>query len=313
VSCARPCARSRAHTNGLPVALELRRVGVGPRPWSAAPGAGADAMERKGRQRKVRLPLPWQLRSKAEVRLCALDESKGTGRIKGDGTNQRGRESLIVEYKTPVPFDSSNRENIMSRYLENVTFPHIRRELNTVLAAAAFEPFENAEWVRYWGWKADNLYITVDTKRAFSFNCQIWAAPWPENDELGLDQSFDCVTLPWALGKADGEFKVPVLPMFRRSFQREIVDAVKAEAMQWFDRRSTPTACLDGFRSNPNRNVDSPAFRHLARYVASLPAELENVACLVDPPVPPPDDYHMALFVPPSRRAMQHGRRDLRP
>jgi hypothetical protein len=190
----------------------------------------------------------------------------------------------------------------MAWFLDNYTLPHIQEELDQILADAVFKPFRRAQWVRYWGWKSDHLYITKDTRQRFSFNCEVWAAPWPENDELGIGRSFDGITLPWMLNKPGGEFHVPTIPFFLPKFRADIIESIRTVAIDWFDRCDTPAKSLAVCRSRPYESLTSPAFKHLVRYVGFLPKELENVACLVDPPAPLHNDYQRDLFIPPSRQ-----------
>jgi hypothetical protein len=190
----------------------------------------------------------------------------------------------------------------MGLYLENYTLPHIRAELNAVLEAAMFKPLNKAEWVRYWGWKSDHIYITRDTRRSFSFNCVAWAAPWTENEKTEFDNSFDIVTLPWIIGKPGGEFKVPFWPSSIERFRSEIIRSFKNDALRWFDRFQTPKMSLAAARANQTMAKDSPAFQGLAEYVASLPPELDNMACLSYPAGPIHDERRRRLFLPPSQR-----------
>ncbi len=185
--------------------------------------------------------------------------------------------------------------------LDKFTLPHIEKELDAILRESAFVRYQPERWIRYWGWKTDDFYITEDTPKAFSMNCQVWAAPWPRGDN-GPPIDFNVVTLPRLVGSLYGKFDVPVLPIFRDRLHREIVNAVRKEGMEWFGTCDTPRKSLDAFRNNPNRNPNSPAFVQLTHYAEALPRELESVACLLEPSVPIFDPDLRAIFIPPSRR-----------
>jgi hypothetical protein len=192
----------------------------------------------------------------------------------------------------------------MAMRLEDFTLPHIEARLNQILAEALFTPFKKGQWVRYWGWKSDYIYVTFDTSDSFSFNCHVYAAPWPENDQIGIDRSFDIETIPWLLNKPRGKFEVPWWSSKIPAFRDEIVYAFESVTMEWFTHCDTPQRALGAHFASPHVNKVSPAAQHLVKYVRFLPKELENIACLVDVPAPLHDPYQRRLFIPPSRRGI---------
>jgi hypothetical protein len=160
----------------------------------------------------------------------------------------------------------------------------VAERLDHLLIDHCFKRIDESIWLRRWGWKSDQIRVTLKGDRGIIITLDVLIPPSPDiNQKYQTDfdsETIGCVNLHTLLDGYPRLHRFPRLSWFDAAFVREVTESLPL-AVAWFSRYDTPELCLREL-ATPHANRQSDSFRYSESYLESLPIEYANTCCAVN-------------------------------
>jgi hypothetical protein len=190
----------------------------------------------------------------------------------------------------------------MNEKFKKTYFQFLRVAISEAVRRDAFYvDCQPSTWIRRWGWKADMIEVSATSK--VIVNLFVYA---PTIGESGSQDGFEILSLR-GLGLLRGSKQSAIpLPEPKDIGSEALRIATDLRgALSWFDNFDTPLHCLAYLRrtaadpTSATCRAGSPVYLGLERYLQSLPTELEERCCRLQPGMPATLEGFRRLFVVP--------------